>query len=313
MIAKRIRFLVLRGGAIGDFVVTLPVLQAIRDRWPEAYIELIGYPHIAKLALAGGLIDQLHSLDRAGMAAFFSSQPSFSAQQVEFVRSFDLIFSFLHDVNGVVQENLELAGARQVLYGSPIVDGDLHAVDHLLKPLESLAIYSSDSVPSLTLSEEWRREGRKIVAEQGAGAPVYVLHPGSGSPRKNWPLDRYVEIAERIRREVGGVPLFLIGEADAAVRNELAEKAPTERVLENLSLLQVAGVLRACTAYVGNDSGITHIAAALGVPTVALFGPSSFHHWRPRGIHVNTLRAESDTLDDLGVDEVWMTLVRQRR
>ena len=69
---KQIRFLILRGGAIGDFILTLPAIAAVRERWPDAYIELIGYPHIANLALAAGLVDHVDSLDRAEMARFFS-------------------------------------------------------------------------------------------------------------------------------------------------------------------------------------------------------------------------------------------------
>ena len=65
------RFLVLRGGAIGDFIVTLPVLQALRDRWPDAYVEIWGYPHVARLALAAGLAQRVVSLDRAEMARFY--------------------------------------------------------------------------------------------------------------------------------------------------------------------------------------------------------------------------------------------------
>ncbi len=71
MIAHRTRFLVLRGGAIGDFIVTLPALQAIREQWPAAYIECIGYPHIADLGLQSGLLNRVDSLDRARIVAFF--------------------------------------------------------------------------------------------------------------------------------------------------------------------------------------------------------------------------------------------------
>ena len=109
------RFLLLRGGSLGDFIVTLPVLQALRAQWPAARIEIWGYPHIASLAVAGGLAETVVSLDRAEMARFFVPQPEFTDAQVAAVRSFDLIFNYLHDPVGQVRSNLLLAGAKQVV------------------------------------------------------------------------------------------------------------------------------------------------------------------------------------------------------
>ena len=130
------RFLVVRGGAIGDFIVTLPVLQALRAQWPHAVIEIWGYPHIAQLAVAGGWADSVVSLDRADMARFFVPNPEFSESQVATIRSFDLIFNYLHDAVGQVRSNFLLAGARQVISGSPIIKAG-HAIPFLLEPLQA--------------------------------------------------------------------------------------------------------------------------------------------------------------------------------
>jgi heptosyltransferase III len=304
MIAKRARFLVLRGGAIGDFIVTLPVLSALRERWPDSSIELIGYPHIARIALENGLVDHLDSLDRAGIATFFSLTPKFTEQQVRHIRSFDLVVSYLHDPDGTVQNNLYLAGAKQVIYGSPLVTGELHAVDHLLKPLETLAIYAAGASPQLNLSDTQRKAGAALLKERGINEAPYLIHPGSGSARKNWPVERFLALADRLRAEKGIPPLFLIGEADAAV-----EKALEGRLcVRDLSLPEVASLLAASRGYVGNDSGITHLAAALGLPVTALFGPSSPAQWGPRGQRVTILSAPGDGMSSIGIDDVWRAL-----
>lgn len=305
MIAKPVRLLVLRGGAIGDFVATLPALRALRNRWPEAYIELIGYPHVARLALQDGLVDRVESLDRAGIALYFAEHPVFPPAQTEFIRSFDLVLSYLHDRQGLVRDNLERAGAKQVIYGSPLVEGDHHAVDHLLKPLETLAIYETGAQPALRLDPELRAAGQALLAERGLCAPVYVLHPGSGSPRKNWPLERFVALADRIRRAGLGRPVFLVGEADEPLRRSLQERWPDTPLFADLSVLQACGLLSACQAYIGNDSGVTHLAAALGLPVLALFGPSSVRHWAPRGTRVQVVAARSGELAALSPDEIW--------
>ncbi|NQT91944.1 MAG: hypothetical protein HQ559_04215, partial [Lentisphaerae bacterium] len=90
------RILVLRGGAIGDFVLTLPALRLLRERWPDAHIELVGYPHVASLADAGGLVDRVRSLDSADIARLFSLRPDLPASQREYLSSFHIVLSYLY-------------------------------------------------------------------------------------------------------------------------------------------------------------------------------------------------------------------------
>lgn len=293
---KPARFLVLRGGALGDFVVTLPALAALRERWPDAFVEVVGYPHIAGLAQAGGLADRVTSLHGANIARFFSLRPEFPEEQVEWIRSFDFILTYLHDPDGLVMDNLKRAGARTVLYGSPLVT-EGHAVDHLMKPLESLAIYSTAAVPRLNLGAGAADAGRVLLAARGVTGPFAVLHPGSGSPRKNRPLSEFLESARRLQGERQLTPVFLTGEADAGVARELEQASTPYLHLQDIPLMNVAELLSAASHYVGNDSGITHLAAALGTPTDALFGPTDPAQWSPRGPHVRIQKAAGSSLD----------------
>ena len=298
------RFLILRGGAIGDFIVTLPVLQALRGRWPEAEIEIWGYPHIADLAVASGLARSVVSLDRAEMARFFVPEPSFTDGQVAAIRSFDLVFNYLHDPVGQVRSNLLLAGARQVLSGSPIIKRG-HAVPFLLEPLQALAIYETDLAPALEVSAERRERGRGRLRALGAGGRPVAVHPGSGSPSKNWPVARFAEVVRRLRGE-GRDVVAVIGEADAEEAAALAREAPGLSVLAGLSLTELAETLAECAGFLGNDSGVTHLAAAVGLPVVALFGPSDADRWGPRGRGgVTVLRAPEGELERLTVSAVW--------
>ena len=306
--SKQPRFLILRGGAIGDFVVTLPVLQALRERWPGAYIELIGYPHIANLALAGDLVDHVDSLDRADMARFFTPTSTFSEAQAAHVRSFDLVISFLHDPQGFVRDNLLAAGAPQVIYRSPIVP-EGHAADHMLKALETLAIYEAGAHPRLALRASLLDEGRRWLAGNSLADRAWAIHPGSGSPKKNWPAERFAELAGRIRADAGLRPFFILGEADGAAAETLSKQSPDVPMLRDRTLVEVASVLASCRGYVGNDSGVTHLAAALGIPVVALFGPGDPVHWGPRGPKVRILQADGKDLGNLRVEDV-LTAIR---
>lgn len=301
------RFLLLRGGSIGDFIVTLPVLQALRAQWPAACIEIWGYPHIAALAVAGGLAQSVVSLDRAEMARFFVPEPQFTDAQVAAVRSFDLVFNYLHDPVGQVRSNLLLAGAKQVLSGSPIIKHG-HAVPFLLEPLQALALFEAEAVPALNLSGAARARGRARLRELGMKGRPVAVHPGSGSPAKNWPVERHVAIIRRLR-EQGREVVGIIGEADAEEAPVLAREVPGLPLLAGLALPELAETLAECRGYLGNDSGITHLAAAVGLPVVALFGPSDADKWSPRGRGgVKVVRAPEGELERLEVAAVWAAL-----
>jgi heptosyltransferase III len=301
------RFLVLRGGAIGDFVVTLPVLQALLAKWPLAQIEIWGYPHIANLAVAAGLAGKVVSLDRAEMARFFVPEPQFTDAQVEAVRSFDLIFNYLHDPVGQVRSNLLLAGAKQVLSGSPIVKRG-HAVSFLMEPLEALAIFEPERVPELTISGEGRAEARKRLRALGIKGRPFLVHPGSGGEAKKWPVERFVEIVRR-QLQAGREVAAILGEADRAEAAALARALPEVPRLDSLTLVELAETMSECNGLLGNDSGITHLAAAVGLSVLALFGPSDPETWHPRGPgRIRVVRAPEGEMERMDVETVWSAL-----
>lgn len=310
------RLLVLRGGALGDFIVTLPVLAALRKRWPSAYIELVGYPYLAEIAKVVGLVDHLASLHNARIARFFALRPHLPDDQRAYIRSFDIVFCFFHDPDETVRGNLETAGARQVIVGSPLVK-ELHAVDHLLKPLEGLAIYEGGAMPILNLpAAECVAGHARLAALLSSPTPnpkprsPWILHPGSGSPKKNWPLGHYIELARRMRDGRNFAPVFLLGEAEDDAREGLTRNAPDIPRLDGLSVREAAQILAAADGYIGNDSGISHLAAAVGARAIALFGPSRADLWSPRGPRVTVLQAPDGVLDQLSIDTVIEALNR---
>ncbi len=275
------RILILRGGAIGDFIVTLPVLQTLLARWPDAEIEIWGYPHIADLAVAAGLAKKVVSLDRAEMVRFFVPVPDFAPGQEAAIQSFDLILNYLHDPEGQIRSNLHMAGAKQVLSGSPLIKRG-HAVDFLLEPLMALALYETGLVPALDFPQETLDRATARLRALGIQGKPVSIHPGSGSPKKNWPLDRYIDLVKTLRSR-GREVVLVLGEADAPLRPALDAALPDVPRLDSLPLTDLAPALATCSLHIGNDSGITHLAAAVGIPVVALFGPTDPATWAPPG------------------------------
>ncbi len=290
------RFLVIRGGAIGDFVMTLPVLEALRRRWPECHISVLGYPHIAALALAGRLADEVKSLDRASAALLFVPEQPLPAETALFVQSFDVIINYLYDPDESVRTSLEQAGARQVLGITPRMGAE-PAARHFMKPLAELAVYpDGEPYPRLSLASEAVARGRDRLAVWGGRTVVF--HPGSGSEKKNWPLAGFMRVAEGVKG-LGFTPVFSFGEADDDVRRTFDRLNPGFGVLSPLSLDGLAETFGACCGYVGNDSGVTHVAAAVGIPVTVLFGPSDPVLWASRAPRVRVVRAALPTTESL--------------
>jgi ADP-heptose:LPS heptosyltransferase len=119
-----------------------------------------------------------------------------------------------------------------------------------------------------------------------------ALHPGAGSRLKRWPLSRFIELAQRLALEENTGQLIIEGPADNGLAEQMAQALPATKtiIVQSVPLNLLSALIGQCKAFVGNDSGIAHLAAALRVPTVVLFGPTLPQHWAPLGKHVVVLR-----------------------
>lgn len=276
------RLLVVRGGAIGDFILTLPAVGALRERWPDAHIEILGYHHIIELANGRHYANAVRSIEAGAMAGFFVPRGELNAALEEYFRSFNLVISYLFDPDHIFADNVRRCGVRQVVEASPRPQ-TLHAAEHYCKPLETLAIYVEQPAPRLFPTEDDRAAASRWL---GAASEelIVALHPGSGSERKNWPAEKFAAVARWLVDELAVQLLVVQGEADEAPAKELFRmiEPRVARRASGLRLTELAAVLERCALFLGNDSGITHMAAAVGVPTVAVFGPASLPTWKPR-------------------------------
>lgn len=283
------RILVLRGGAIGDFILTLPVFAALREQFPKARLEVLGYPHIASLAQAGRLVDGVRSIEARALASFFARNGTLDPALQEFFSSFSIIISYLYDLDEIFQANVAGCSKAQFIAGPHRPDdrGGVHATEVLLKPLERLAIFAPDSIPRLKVQP-------KLQAHVSESRFWIGIHPGSGSESKNWPehhwsaaIDQWLSIPRLSFLLIGG-------EAEQGKIERLAARLPNDRLelAKNLPLIDLASRLAACDAFVGHDSGISHLAAAVGLPVVALWGETAEIVWRPKGERVILIKHE---------------------
>ena len=169
-------------------------------------------------------------------------------------------------------------------------------------PVQTLQreILESENIPWLTPEKtifpvpEDLRKAREYLRNNlrfEEGQPLWAIHPGSGSRHKNWPMERFLETAGKLRDRKQVQPIFLSGPVEQETDSVSISTIQTQGfpIISNLSLPVLAGVLSCCSGYLGNDSGISHLAAALEIPTVVVFGPTDPSFWSPRGITVRIL------------------------
>jgi heptosyltransferase III len=290
------RILVIRGGAIGDFILTLPAIKLLRDSFPAAHLEILGYRHIAALAEMSGYANATRSIEYAALSTFFNRDGDLAPDLIDYFSSFQQVVSYLFDPDEIFASNLRRAGVRNLIVGSAKINGQEHAARQLARPLERLALYLENPA-AFILPNEQRKVNRALIA----------IHPGSGSEAKNWPLDRFVELTRELLRSDEKRQLLLVGgEADEERVTKLVRALPNERVsvIKPFSLTKLASLLQNCALFIGHDSGISHLAAAVETPCLLLFGPTDPAIWAPANLQVRVLRVSSLTMTGIEVSQV---------
>src|SRR5438093_2676210 len=309
------RILVIRGGAIGDFILTLPALKALRDAEPDARIEILGYKHIAALAENRFYAQAVRSIEYGPLASFFAENSELPTELAGYFANFDLIISYLYDPDRIFESNLHRCRVENLLCGpAKIIKKSDHAARQLARPIEQLGITVADLAAEIFLSVDDRQFAQEFL--RGLSQSIVAIHPGTGSKEKNWPLENWIELvsskddSSKAKGELGhmGKQFSLVvvsGEADKAQTAELEYDWKDRGVCfaKNLPLPHLAAVLEH-TIFVGHDSGISHLAAAAGANCILLFGPTDPNVWAPRNENVRVLQAQSGSLNNLDIAQV---------
>jgi len=307
------RILVVRGGAIGDFILTLPALKALREADPCAHIEILGYKHITTVAENRFYAQAVRSIEYGPLSSFFAANSELSAELADYFASFDLIISYLYDPDQIFETNLRRCGVENLVRGpAKIIEKGDHAARQLARPVEELGIRVSDLTEKIFISEENRQFARTFLG--CSSQPVIAIHPGSGSKEKNWPLENWIEL---VSNNVGlsmnkpvhvGKQVCLVVVAGEADKTHIAQLKHTwkdrdVRFADNLPLPDLTAVLEHAI-FIGHDSGISHLAAAAGAKCILLFGATDPSVWAPRNENVQVVAAPGGRLDDLEIAQV---------
>jgi ADP-heptose:LPS heptosyltransferase len=273
--------LILHPGALGDLVSLFPLFQTLRRR--VKLLALLCQDSLGKLAEAERLVDSWYPIEAAWTASIFGGKPTPKARGI--LSSFGSILAF---------SSSECLGAR--LQG--VAGGNTYRLSP--RPPADQRIHIADYVKAHFLSWGFITEGNGEAAgdqshsaalQRAAESRVILLHPGAGSPRKRWPLEGFIEVAETLRG-AGEMSQFIIGPAEEDLLPAVKKTAlKFHRPADSLELLDL---LRSAAAYIGNDSGVSHLAAWAGLPSVVVFGPTDPLRWAPRGRQVEIVTPRLD-------------------
>ncbi len=294
------RVLIIRSGAVGDLILTLPVLSALKKHYEGLSIDMMGDPVRLALLKHCGCVDNVLSIDDRVFTPLFAPSGAPSGPGLHSLQSYEAIISYLPDADGVFEDNLRKFVGGPVLTGlsRPPEGRRIHMTHVLMDALEPLGVDAIADPPEIDLPLGAAAED---VSHLASDRTPIAIHPGSGGPAKCWPAERFVALIECLVG-LGYMPVVTFGPADDAVRRRILPRISDSDVLivENRPLVDMAVLYGRCRAMIGNDSGMTHLAAATGTQVIGLFGPTDPAVWGPRGKSVRILWGKEVIEEDVG-------------
>ncbi len=286
--------LLVHPGGLGDVILALPAVRALRKAYPGHACGMLTSSEVGNLYCRAGEVDRIFPLESSFLAQLFAGPEFVTPDFQDWLVRCDTAVCWVSDKTGCVRSTLKTLGVRRVIAQSSRVSDHppMHQSDRLLSTIwpdlgERVAGERNDG--KLNLPHDVIEGACKWLRNAGVrdGHPVVVVHPGSGSRHKCCRPAVLARIVDFLAADAK-VPILIEGPADEdMVRVVCKHVSKPPKVVRNLDLLTVAGILAQAVLYIGHDSGITHLAAALGTPTVALFGPTDRQRWAPRGTHVS--------------------------
>jgi len=317
--------LVIDFGQLGDVVLSLPALRAIRKRFPRARITVaVGKPG-AEIVSLSGFADHTLVVDRVALRDGF--KPLSVARVFKIVKDVRAKkFDFVIDLHSLSETNLLgfLSGAPKRLYSRrpgrsldylanfrprPPVETDhrkRHLIDRYLDVLRPLDVENAERLPLLKTRPSDAAVLERILtkAKAEAGVPLVGLFPGAGHPSRRWPLEQFAALADYLIRNDQVKVLVFLGPEEHSLIKEIRRLFPAMVIIvDRLTIPQLAAAQARLAAFVSNDTGPMHIASAVGVPEVLLLDKRAPESYLPQGERHRVIY--NNLIDDITVDEVY--------
>lgn len=317
--------LVIDFGQLGDVVLSLPALRAIRERFPQAKITVVVGKPGAEVVNLSGYANATMVVDRVALRD--------GPKLVSIGRILKLVkdvrrekFDFVIDLHSLSETNLLgfLSGAAKRLYSRrpgrsldflgnfsprPPVEADhraRHLIDRYLDVLSPLGVTNAERFPRLPTRPQDANAIDKLLRKENAeaGSPLIGLFPGAGHDSRRWPLERFAELAEYLVRNDGVRPIVFAGPEERLLIPQMKGLFPRATIIfDKLTIPQLAAAQARLAVLVSNDTGPMHIAAAVGTPVVLLLDRRAPESYIPLGDHHRVIY--SGTIPEISLEEVY--------
>ena len=272
------KLLIIHQGALGDFILIFPALIRLQKYYDV--IDVLCQSGIGKLTASLGLVKKWYPLEAAYVASLFTDRIDSKIKTLLTPYANILLFTLSDQLEQTIRQITSAPAC--CISPKPPEYMRIHLTEYVLENLINCGlIKSSDAVlDDIPLpNQRARPKNRDRI----------MLHPGAGSRRKRWPISNFLEV-EAILRADGLKPEFILGPAEEDMVHGLTKMNRTVHILTDLT--ELAALFNSAGAYIGNDSGASHLAAFLGLPVTVIFGPADPRRWTPVGRHVAIVRPD---------------------
>ena len=294
------RILIARTDRIGDVLLSTPVIKAMRDSYPDAYIAMMVSPYARDIVDGNPYLDEVIIYDKDGKHKSWMRSVKFARNLKK--KRFDLSL-ILHPTNRVHLISFFAGIPRRIGYdyklGVLLTDrikhtkqlGEKHELEYNLDLVRYLGIEPKDKSLFMPIKPEAEKWAEELFRQEGIKNhdKLLAIHPAASCPSKIWPNERFAEVADRLVAKYGFKVLVVAGPRDIAIAQNVIKQMhnPTINLAGKVSVSQLASVLKRCQLFISNDSGPVHIASSVGTPVISIFGRSqkglSPKRWGPVG------------------------------
>lgn len=285
--------LVIKLRYLGDVLLMTPCLQAIKENVPHANVTVVVNKGTEAVLHNHPCVDNIVTVDRRSFAKRYRAVRRLRK------RRYDLVLDLTDGDRSAIMTRLIRARYRvgynaehrwrgrcydQIIHGDP---DEMHSVDYYLQAIKEIGLTISAHDPTLSCAPDDEHYAHELLVDHGIDreAQLLMIHPGSRWEAKSWLAERFAAVADTIQASRSMRVVFAGSEQERArVKNIQAQMSTTSvSIVGQTTVLQLAAVMKRCVLFLGNDNGPMHMAAALGLPVVALFGPTNPKVWGPWG------------------------------
>ncbi len=297
------RAVVFHQGALGDFLLAASVLDELCAADPRLMLDFWSKPEHVALLVGKPYFGKCVPLDGPLIPSLFQDNLWRSTPLPDFLEEADRVFILGQSGTRILAERLstQLRARVNWIKSFPTDETGIHVTDFVRRQMAALGLQFSMSSGSLIQPPNVLEESDSFLKRFGIAEKPVFIHPGSGGKRKVCPPNNWHSLLHWLKKEFAVPVLFSTGPADYYL--EEFSKSIAELgipIVSGLPLTNLAALLSRCRLYIGSDSGVTHLASAVGAPVIAIFGPTDPVVWGPRGqsVHVIIKNWEEAAFDD---------------